>query len=186
MSCLVLWQSVVLGTNIFITLLGYDSYTLPILVTVGVLFMLLVFLGCFICFCHQGICAICLGCFSFLANLWWVAFIVFGAIFTYFYTLMKGLLTDMCESTADGFDDIRTAFSDIYTIADDALTTGCGCDSNTPSPQFCLSELEQILTDLGVSLFDSADTFTDQERADYNEANPDKPNLPASKDLFLL
>ena len=148
--------------------------------------MLLVFLGCFICFCHQGICAICLGCFSFLANLWWVAFIVFGAIFTYFYTLMKGLLTDMCESTADGFDDIRTAFSDIYTIADDALTTGCGCDSNTPSPQFCLSELEQILTDLGVSLFDSADTFTDQERADYNEANPDKPNLPASKDLFLL
>ena len=101
MSTLVIWQAVVLGSNIILTLLSVDQYVTIALVIMAILLFILILLGFFICFCHKDYWAIVVGCFSFWAFLWWVGLTVAGIVLIVIYTQIKKVLTDVCENTSN-------------------------------------------------------------------------------------
>ena len=192
MSTLVIWQSVNIGTNVFIKMTGRDGTVLLVLVLVAVAFLLLVCCGFFICLCHRGIFGICLGCFSFISMLWWIVFIAVGSVLVYIFQRLKALLTDICEGGTDDFKTVRDLFDEIYNegtkirAGSDGYTV-CACNDDNPGIQWCLDEIEDLLENLGAeSLFEGEDAFTDEEREEFNEDNPDCPPLAPTKSLYLF
>ncbi|MGH1351926.1 MAG: hypothetical protein ACRBBN_14135 [Methyloligellaceae bacterium] len=137
MSALIIWQSVNIGTNVFIKMTGRDGTVLLVLVLVAVAFLLVVCCGFFICMCHRGIFGCCLGCFSFISMLWWIMFIAVGSVLVYIYQRLKALLTDICEGGTDDFTTVRDLFDEIYAEAANIRSgtgyTACACD-NDDSP----------------------------------------------------
>ena len=138
MSALIIWQSVNIGTNVFIKMTGRDGTVLLVLVLVAVAFVLLVCCGFFICLCHRGIFGCCLGCFSFISMIWWILFIAVGSVLVYIYQRMKAFLTDICEGGSEDFQSVVDLFENIYAEGAEiragtgTYSAACPCNDDNP------------------------------------------------------